>query len=75
MIALLADVEEQSCSDIVRLISEAVEMVEGIAIGLEILNKSTNQFNEISDISVFFRIDNLFKDLFGWTFFQLKTMV
>ena len=64
MKTLLANIKEQSGPDIISFVSKTVEVIKRVAIGFKVLDKSANQFNKIGDITVLFRIDNLFKHFF-----------
>ena len=62
-VALLADIKEKSCSLICCLALPLIELVNGISVGLEVLNECADKLYKLQDILVLFCVDNLFKYL------------
>ena len=63
MVTLLADIKEKSCALICCLALPLIELLNGIAVGFEVLNECADKLYKLQNILVLFCIDNLFKYL------------
>ena len=74
MVANFADVEKQFGTDILIRSLELCELLQSVALRLEVVDKGTEQKSLACDVFALFRLDQFLVDLLRRTFVQLIPM-